>query len=717
MSAFFVKHDSNPPFEIKTHFDAFGVPRADPLTNVAQAVGAVKQTLSAGLAPFDVNQLSLRLPLAVARPSSGLSVACFLSEENESDATLDPGCALSALLALDIGVSSKRPLRLIVNSNNNRERLFKRPHRHPELLAASTRTSKKQRTTDLKEMEIKKKWTVNGTIRPNDIAGCFYVNPLDNEETIVSLQKIVKGQFLMLVGARASGKSTRFSQLCLALKTEGLNCIFVTLELVSLNGCTSDFWRSLAIQCQKYYRQRTISIGSGPEFAALFSAQLWEKPVVLLIDEFDKLDDASEEIREDCLNTFRGIRNAGDSTTAIRSISVCGTFSIRRLNTQAQKTSPFNTSECVANPYFTEEQTKSLYDEYAVSEGITLDDRIVKDIHWKSAGHPGMVCLCGKAIAENLRCKVDISTRTLSYEAWQTFCSSNLNYCIGEYSTFRRMVASLTTPKARNSVDLLRSWLIGYLEDVWIADGDVALADFLTAEGVLLSCNAENTYRMASPLIDSYIRRAIRRQYPLCPSGFVPKQGSSKRVDVLQLLREALKFFDPDLIRLAHERSYKLGIVGNHRNTQVPRESVYDTELMRILSNWLTPLHGYTVTGQWHLKEDRNHKYCDIVVKSIERTVVFELLATGGTRFIESHISKTPDYKRLVLADEAWVIHFSRDPNVLDAPVWQSVEQLNDGVNVVHIWHNAEFTEGQMSASWMDEDGLIQTIDKEPLVL
>ncbi|KAI9318856.1 hypothetical protein BDR26DRAFT_905194 [Obelidium mucronatum] len=107
---FFVKHGSNPPVKIETHFDRLGAPRPRPLTDVADATDALAPLFAAS--PSD--HLSLHLPAAVLRASSGLGAACFLSEESESDSTLDPGCALAALLALN--VSSKRPLRVVVNS-------------------------------------------------------------------------------------------------------------------------------------------------------------------------------------------------------------------------------------------------------------------------------------------------------------------------------------------------------------------------------------------------------------------------------------------------------------------------------------------------------------------------------------------------------------------------------------------------------------------------
>src|SRR6185437_13266954 len=128
-----------------------------------------------------------------------------------------------------------------------------------------------------------------------------------------------------------------------------------------------------------------------------------------------------------------------------------------------------------------------------------------------------------------------------------------------------------------------------------------------------------------------------------------------------------------------------------------------NTELMRILVNWLVKLEGYTVNGQWHLTDPNKtaHNYSDVVIKKPGMpTVVLELLATGDKAFVQGHIDKTSLYKELLSADEAWVIHFTREDKYLKHALWQSSTQLNEGINMIHIWHNEDFTIVQMSAWW-----------------
>ena len=66
---------------------------------------------------------------------------------------------------------------------------------------------------------------------------------------------------------------------------------------------------------------------------------------------------------------------------------------------------------------------------------------------------------------------------------------------------------------------------------------------------------------------------------------------------------------------------------------------------MRILSNWLRQ-ERYTLTGQWRLVVDGNHKYCNTIINDGESRTVLELAATGGDPvFIQEHINRTKEYK------------------------------------------------------------------------
>ena len=282
------------------------------------------------------------------------------------------------------------------------------------------------------------------------------------------------------------------------------------------------------------------------------------------------------------------------------------------------------------------------------------------------------------------------------------------------------MLEWLKLPIAANAVKLLRSNFVGFLDEVELSDHDDRnLADSLTTEGVLFKKNPVGSiYRMDSPLLDGFIRNNIIPKLFSNSPRMIPPHGVGGP-DVLGILIESLKFFDKDLIQLAAIRSYKTSKVkiASIPDSHVPRESVYDTELMRILANWLRPGYNWTVTGQWHLQsETKAHKFTDIVLKKKgDPTIVLELLATGDRSFVQSHIQKTPEYMKLLSADEAWVVHFTCEKDY--KPIWQSEEELSHlNVNVVHFVHNLEFTDVVMNVRWKDRAGTIHKEERQLIV-
>jgi hypothetical protein len=229
-----------------------------------------------------------------------------------------------------------------------------------------------------------------------------------------------------------------------------------------------------------------------------------------------------------------------------------------------------------------------------------------------------------------LKLLLNHDSRTLSYQNWQQFPTQQLYAEISTYSTFSAIIDFLSQPQSHAAVVLLQSHFVGYHDLVEVSQGDEGTANFLTGEGVLLKPDVtERQFRMASPLLDGVIRDlVIRAKFPSAPSVAPPKRND-EALNVLDVLTESLKFFHKDLIHLAASRSYKKSpvYIRASPNGHVPRESIYGTELMRVLSNWLQSGHGWTVTGQWHPKK---YKYPDIVIKKPGHpTVLLELLATG----------------------------------------------------------------------------------------
>jgi len=257
-----------------------------------------------------------------------------------------------------------------------------------------------------------------------------------------------------------------------------------------------------------------------------------------------------------------------------------------------------------------------------------------------------------------------------------------------------------TLMEQQEAVDLLRLKFLGEFDQYIGVDGKENLANFLSALGVLSPELGGSKYRMSSPMIDLLIRqRVIPALYPIVPSTPIPKRYAGGPIDIYAILKVVLEIFDGSLIKRAAETSYKTATVkvGGRTKVKVPRESIYDSELFRTLSNWFKQqLGGVEVTGQWHHVVSNSHRYSDILVDDGGTRFVLELLATGAPGTVNEHITRAKDYKNNLNATEAWVIHFTCEDDYFQHPQWQSNKVLRENINVVHIWHNPDFTEVKM---------------------
>ncbi|PKC14323.1 hypothetical protein RhiirA5_371546 [Rhizophagus irregularis] len=561
--------------------------------------------------------------------------------------------------------------------NNNEDKNPKKGYLHVFIVPTATDLGRKGRNTEVETTSRKRRsWAINSTIA-NELRDSVYF--VDTTETSGPLRDMIqKGEFVALYGARASGKSTRVDQAIFKLKSEGYVCIYVTLEGVNIST-TDIFWSSLgtklAINAPNYFKYNEVK--SSDDFMFKFRKSNWESDVVFFIDEYDVLLEANDDIKSSFLGTIRNIKNSKRDYAILSSVAI-GPLSILFLKSDKINVPPFNVIKPFRNPNFTLAQVESLYKEYEDDNKLTIVPEVIKDIYEQTNGHAGLVCLCGRAIQNNLEKKLDESRR-LDFTLWSNFlATSRVTDIMIRYITFNKMVSDLSKPKAKEALDLLRSVFLGFFDFVQIeATEERRLADFLTTMGVLVRDNENKfSYKMSSMLIDRLIRRdVISELYNSRPTVPVPQthEGSLKIIDTLI---EAVRCFDKTIIHNAFKRSFKKALVevDGYLHTKVPRESVYDTELYRILVNWIVNECNFVVTGQHHLidhvdnDEKGKHYYSDITIMSEDQTVVLELLASATKNELNEHFERILNYAEMLSANDIWIVNFTCEYNATKQP-------------------------------------------------
>ncbi|CAG8585344.1 8147_t:CDS:2 [Diversispora eburnea] len=180
----------------------------------------------------------------------------------------------------------------------------------------------------------------------------------------------------------------------------------------------------------------------------------------------------------------------------------------------------------------------------------------------------------------------------------------------------------------------------------------------------------------------------------------IPLQ-TNKTVDILKVLKSAVRIFDQNTIALGSTHAYKSSNnlwVDSKQNAKVSRESVYNAEMYRILHNWLVKVRSFEVIGQWHLK------------------TILELLATASPVKLDIHFEQVFKYTERLNPLEAWVIHFSCEDDIIKDSYWPSNELRKKELNVAHFWHNKNFKNVKVSSRSLDVSGNFQEIIDEQIL-
>ncbi|GES85313.1 P-loop containing nucleoside triphosphate hydrolase protein [Rhizophagus clarus] len=515
------------------------------------------------------------------------------------------------------------------------------PDEHPVL-------GKREFSEEFSTLPNKKKFSVNSTIMPWERKNVYFVDPAENNKKLIEL--ICEGEYVLLHGPRASGKSTRALRAIDQLEERGYFCIYFAFSYLSDN--VERFWttcaRGIRRELVKKYNDRVNNLRKAKHCNIPF---------------MENLDDI-----------FDILYLHPDSTmSATRSYL---TFVLLKPDLQ---------------------QVEFIFKDFMNDRDLKIDDRIIDDIYKSTNGHAGLVNLCGRVV----------DAISGEYSEWILYKINNLGMEISNYATFMRLIKSLKSDDARDAMNLLRTRFLGSLDTEEITDcNELSLVRFLISEGVLIyegDFRNSKTFRMSSPFIDLLIRRyVIPDLYPSYPLNKAPLRGDYK-LDTLRILETALSYFDKDIIQMGSSRSFKIapGRVNGKTKARVPRESIYENELYRVLVNWLCK-EGAEVTAQWHLKINSNDKYCDIVVRKHDQVILLELLATPTKGQLDEHYDRVLIYAESLSATETWIVNFTCEDGVELCPHWPS---LDSGVQAVLFKHDLNFTKVQMVTHTWDTTG------------
>ncbi|MCI4627034.1 MAG: hypothetical protein L3V56_13895, partial [Candidatus Magnetoovum sp. WYHC-5] len=121
---------------------------------------------------------------------------------------------------------------------------------------------------------------------------------------------------------------------------------------------------------------------------------IFDRPVILFIDEFDKLP---PEFIDRLVNQFRDMYLDRDSYL-LHGLALIGVRAV--LGVESERGSPFNIQRSMHIPNFTKEEVFELFSQYIEESGQGIDSVVIDKVYEVTRGQPGIVSWFGELITE-----------------------------------------------------------------------------------------------------------------------------------------------------------------------------------------------------------------------------------------------------------------------------------------------------------------------------
>jgi len=161
---------------------------------------------------------------------------------------------------------------------------------------------------------------------------------------------------------------------------------------------------------------------------------LFQKPFILLIDEFDKLP---RDVIDKVVSLFRHTYLNSDKYM-LHGLALIGVRAV--LGVDSPKGSPFNVQRSVHIPNFTFEEVQKMFNDYQSESGQEIEPQVVNQLFKTTNGQPGLVSWFGELITEKYNTP---PKKTVDINQWKKIYTRSIN--IEHNNTIQNMIIKAKT--------------------------------------------------------------------------------------------------------------------------------------------------------------------------------------------------------------------------------------------------------------------------------
>jgi len=213
------------------------------------------------------------------------------------------------------------------------------------------------------------------------------------------------GSYITVWAPRQSGKTWVMQQVLSEIKKNNeFECGIITLQSAK-NETTDEGILSIFTQkLSDWFDKDFPEIATWKEFSKLFTKKFFSRPLILIIDEFDALQ---EDFINKFANQFRDMylsrqneesKQSQNKKCLLHGLALVGVRSV--LGIENVTGSPFNIQRSVHIPNLSFKEVDTIFKWYEKDSGQKIEQNVIDKIYYEFRGQPGLTCWFGELITE-----------------------------------------------------------------------------------------------------------------------------------------------------------------------------------------------------------------------------------------------------------------------------------------------------------------------------
>ncbi|NIM16984.1 MAG: AAA family ATPase [Candidatus Aminicenantes bacterium] len=229
------------------------------------------------------------------------------------------------------------------------------------------------------------------------------------------------GHYITVWAPRQTGKTWVMQQVMFRLKKDSrFDVLKINLEHLKYEQNVGRIIEAVAEETGEKLGKTFKGINNQKKFQEIFRKGSLDKPLVLILDEFDAL---VEEGINTIVSAFRNIyisrvdeidKTTAEKTYLLHGVSLIGVRSV--LGIENVKGSPFNVQRSVKIPNLTYDEVVEMFAWYRKESGQEISRDVLERIYYECNGQPGLTCWLGELLTEQYN---EDKTKPITMSEWE----------------------------------------------------------------------------------------------------------------------------------------------------------------------------------------------------------------------------------------------------------------------------------------------------------